>query len=99
MIRREWLTRLIREVHADSRGTYNSRQVHAELTKGRGVRVSRVLVTTLMHNAEISGIPGPRKAKRIKGTATSDDLVQRKFELSSLDELWVIDITENPSPS
>ena len=92
MIRREWLSGVIREVHADSRGTYGSRRVHAELTKGRGIHVSRVLVTILMHDAQIAGIPGPRKVKRIKGTPTSDDLVQRKFERSSLDELWVSDI-------
>ena len=97
MIRREWLTGLSREVHADSRGTYGSRRVHAELTKGRGVHVSRVLVTILMHDAKIAGIPGPRKVKRVKGTPTSDDLVQRKFERSSLDELWVTDITEHPT--
>jgi transposase InsO family protein len=96
-IRREWLTGVIREVHAVSRGTYGSRRVHAELTKGRGVHVSRVLVTILMHDAEIAGIPGPRKVKRIKGNPTSDDLVQRKFERSSLDELWVTDITEHPT--
>ena len=96
-IRREWLNGLIREVHADSRGTYGSRRVHAELTKGRGVHVSRGLVTILMHNAGIAGIPGPRKVKRVKGTPTSDDLVQRKFERSLLDELWVSDITEHPT--
>ena len=61
------------------------------------VHVSRVLVTILMHDAEIAGIPGPRKVKRIKGNPTSDDLVQRKFERSSLDELWVTDITEHPT--
>ncbi len=97
MIRREWLTGLIREVHADSRGTYGSRRVHAELTKGRGIHVSRGLVTILMHDAQIVGIPGPRKVRRIKGNPTSDDLVQRKFERSSLDELWVSDITEHPT--
>jgi len=92
MIRRVWLTGLIREVHADSRGTYGSRRVHAELTKVRGIHVSLALVRILMHNAEIVGIPGPRKVKRIRGTPTSDDLVQRKFERSFLDELWVTDI-------
>jgi len=96
-IRREWLTGLIKEVHAMSRGTYGSRRVHAELTKGRGVHVSRVLVTILMHDAQIVGIPGPRKVKRMKGNPTSDDLVKRKFERSSLDELWVTDITEHPT--
>jgi putative transposase len=97
MIRRQWLTGLIREVHAGSRGTYGSRRVHAELTKGRGIYVSRVLVTILMHDAQIAGIRGPRKVKRITGTPTSDDLVQRKFERSSLDELWASDIKEHPT--
>ncbi len=96
-LRREWLTALIKEVHADSRGTYGARRVHAELTKGRGIHVSKKLVAILMHNAEIAGLPGPRKVKRIKGVATSDDLVQRKFERSSLNELWVSDITEHPT--
>jgi len=39
-MRRVWLTSLIREVHAASRGTYGSRRVHAELTLGMGVHVS-----------------------------------------------------------
>jgi putative transposase len=60
-------------------------------------RGSRQPVTILMHNAEIAGVPGPRKVKRIKGTPTSEDLVQRNFEPSSLDELWVSDITEHPT--
>jgi transposase InsO family protein len=94
-MRREWLTALIREVHADSRGTYGSRRVHAELTKARGIYVSCNLVAILMHDAGIAGLPGPRKIKRIKGTPTADDLVERKFARSSLDELWVTDITEH----
>ena len=94
MIRREWLTGLIREVHADSRGPYGSRRAHAEPVKGRGVHVSRELVTILRHDATIAGTPGPRTVTRVKGTPTSDDLVQRKVERSSLDELWVTAITE-----
>jgi hypothetical protein len=39
-MRRVWLTNLIREVHAATRGTYGSASVHAELTLGMGVRVS-----------------------------------------------------------
>ena len=95
MMRREWLTALIREVHVASRGTYGSRRVHAELTKGRGIEVSVNLVGILMHNAGIAGLPGPAKVKRIKGIPTSDDLVERKFARSALDELWVSDITEH----
>ena len=96
-MRREWLTALIKEVHVASRGTYGSRRVHAELVKGRGIHVSVNLVTTLMHNAGIAGLPGPAKVKRIKGVPTGDDLVERKFARSELDELWVTDITEHRS--
>ena len=66
MIRREWLTGLIREVHADSRGTYGARRVRAELSKGRGVKVSQVLVTLLMHNAGIVGILDPARSSASK---------------------------------
>lgn len=97
-MRREWLTALIREVHADSRGTYGARRVHAELTKARGLHVSENHVTLLMHDAGIAGLPGPAKVKRIKGTPSADDLVQRKFARYALDELWVTDITEHKTP-
>ena len=82
-MRREWLTALIKEVHAESRGTYGSRRVHAELTKGRDVWVSERLVAVLMQKAGIAGLPGPAKVKRIKGIPTADDLVQRKFARSA----------------
>ena len=95
MMRREWLTALIKEVHATSRGTYGSRRVHAELTKGRGIYVGLNLVTFLMHQAGIAGLPGPAKVKRIKGMPTSDDLVERQFNRDGLNELWVTDITEH----
>jgi putative transposase len=39
-MRRQWLTGLIQEVHAASRGTYGYRRVHAEQTMGMGVTVS-----------------------------------------------------------
>ena len=94
-MRREWLTALIAEVHAESRGTYGARRVHAELTKARGIHVSVNLVTVLMHNAGIAGLPGPAKVRRVKGIPTSDDLVERRFARSELDELWVTDITEH----
>jgi transposase InsO family protein len=48
-----------------------------------------------MHDAGVAGLPGPAKVRRIKGTPTSDDLVERKFARSTLDELWVTDITEH----
>ena len=50
-----------------------------------------------MQKAGIAGLPGPAKAKRIKGIPTADDLVQRQFARSAIDELWVTDITEHPT--
>jgi putative transposase len=97
MMRREWLTALIRQVHAESRGTYGSRRVRAELVQGRGIGVSERLVWRLMNDADIHGIPGPAKARKAKGIPTSDDLVKRRFARLGLNELWVSDITEHPT--
>jgi transposase InsO family protein len=97
-MRRQWLTGLIREVHTASRGTYGSRRIHAELTRGMDVRVSEHLVAELMSLAGMAGLPGPAKVKRLRGIATSDDLVHRKFHRLSPNELWVTDITEHPRP-
>jgi putative transposase len=96
-MRRQWLTGLIREVHSASRGTYGSRRVHAELTIGMKVEVSCRLVSVLMHRAGICGLPGPAKVKRLRGVATADDLVNRKFHRLRPNELWVTDITEHPT--
>ena len=94
-MRRIWLTTQIHEVHLASRGTYGSRRVHAELTMGRNVRVSVRLVSILMHNAGIAGLPGPAKRKSHRGVVTADDLVERRFHRDGPNELWVTDITEH----
>ena len=59
--------------------------------------MSANLVTILMHNAGVAGLPGPAKTTRVKGRPTSDDLVKRQFTRSDTDELWVSDITEHPT--
>ncbi len=50
-----------------------------------------------MSAAGIAGLPGPAKVKRLRGVATADDLVHRKFHRLSPNELWVTDITEHPT--
>ena len=60
-MRRQWLTGLIGEVHTASRGTYGSRRVHAELTRGMDVVVSENLVAVLM---SLAGTPGYRARPR-----------------------------------
>ena len=62
-----------------------------------GVRVSERLVAVLMSQAQIAGLPGPAKVKRLHGVATADDLVHCKFHRLSPNELWVTDITEHPT--
>ncbi|MEV6280777.1 IS3 family transposase [Nocardia sp. NPDC051832] len=96
-MRRQWLIGLICEVHGASRQTYGSRRVHAELTRGMGIVVSENLVAELMSLAGIAGLPGPAKVKRLRGVATADDLVHRKFHRLKPNELWVTDITEHPT--
>ena len=96
-LRRQWLTGLIREVHVASRGTYGYRRVHAELTMAMRIPVSSRLVCVLMSQAEIYGLPGPTRVKRLRGVVTADDLVNRKFHRVRPNELWVTDITEHPT--
>ena len=96
-LRRQWLTGLIREVHVASRGTYGYRRIHAELTMAMGIQVSSRLISVLMTQAGIYGLPGPTRVKRLRGVVTADDLVNRKFHRLHPNELWVTDITEHPT--
>lgn len=96
-LRRQWLTGLIREIHTASRGTYGYRRIHAELTIGMEIPCSTRLVSVLMTKSAMFGLPGPTRVKRLKGVATADDLVHRKFHRLAPNELWVTDITEHPT--
>jgi putative transposase len=96
-IRHAWLTDLIREVHAESRGTYGGRRVHAELTLGRGVLVGHGAVEMLMRQASIVGAIGRPKWRRSLPENIAGDLVERAFARSGPNQLWVTDITEHPT--
>ncbi len=91
------LTDLIREVHAESNGTYGSQRVHAELTLGRGVLVGHNQVELLMRRAGLQGVTGRRKWKRIRPDTIATDLVERDFARNGPNQLWVNDITEHPT--
>jgi len=94
-LRRRWLTGVIGEVHLASRGTYGG--IHAEMTMAMNIPVSSRLVSVLMTRAEIYGLPGPTRFKRLRGVVTAGDLVNRKFHRLHPNELWVTDITEHPT--
>ncbi len=96
-LRRRWLIGLIREIHVASRGTYGYRRIHAELTIGMSIPCSSRLVSVLMTRAGIGGLPGPARIERLKGVATADDLLHRKFHRLTLNELSVTDVTEHPT--
>jgi putative transposase len=53
-LRDKELTKMIREIHDESRGTYGWPRVHAELTPGRGELVNHKRVARLMRAAGAS---------------------------------------------
>lgn len=89
------------EIHRQSRGTYGSPRVHAELRLGLEVRVGRKRVERLMRQAGIEGVTRRRRragcTRRDLNAVPSDDLVVRRFRPDGPDRLWVADITEHPT--
>jgi transposase InsO family protein len=96
-IRHQWLTDLIRQAHAGSRGTYGARRIHAELVLGHGVAVGHGAVELLMRNAGIRGVTGRPKWRHVKPDNIAGDLVERAFARTGPNQLWVTDITEHPT--
>lgn len=94
-VRHAWLTDVIARVHAESRGAYGLRRVHAELTIGRGISVGKQAVELLMRRAHLQGLSGRPRYRRVPNVATAEDRVQRQFARNERDQLWVTDITEH----
>lgn len=93
------LVEVIRQVHADSGGTYGSPRVTHELRR-RGRRVNHKRVERLMCR---QGLVGHRPRRR-RGLTRPDeqappipDLVGRLFDPDQLDVTWVGDITYIPT--
>jgi len=94
------LTATITEIWRQSRGTYGSPRVWAELRLGAGIRVGRKRVERLMRGAGIEGAYRRRRngcTRRNPDAAPADDLVNRRFAAEGPDRLWVADITEHPT--
>jgi helix-turn-helix protein/integrase-like protein len=90
------LTGRIAEIHAESRKTYGSPRVHAELRLEDGVRVGRKRVERLMRHAGLAGQVTRRRGKttiRVQGVRTAPDLVERDFNPTTINRLWSADIT------
>ena len=88
-----------REDQADpraSRGVYGAPRIHAELRLEHEIRVGRKRVARLMKAAGISGVRPRKRWKttiRIPGITPATDLVERDFNPSGPNVLWVADIT------
>ena len=95
------LTKVIKEIHQFSRGTYGSPRILAEL-KDMGISIGKDRVSRLMRQA---GLRGVSRRKRPTTTVQSQrarpapDLVERVFEADGPDQLWVADITYVPTDS
>jgi transposase InsO family protein len=90
-----WLGERIREIHDQSRRTYGARRVRAAL-RHRGVRVGRKRVERLMRRERISGLVPKRFRRttiRVPGVRVAGDLVERDFNPSGPNQLWVADIS------
>ncbi len=91
-----WLVDRIQTIHADNRGVYGARRVHAELRLAEGIRVGRKRVERLMRQAAISGLVRKKRGRttiRVPGVRVADDLVDRRFRPAAPNVLWVADIT------
>jgi len=85
----------ITAVHAQSRGTYGSPSIRGELVSA-GEKVGKKRVARLMRAQGLSGNP-LKKYKRTTDSAhdlpVAQNLVQRRFEATAPNQLWVTDIT------
>jgi putative transposase len=91
------LVKMIREIHEESRFSYGSPRVTAELRLGLGLAVNRKRAGRLMREHSIQGIYRRRGRKNLVNAATEDDLVKRQFTVDAPDVLWLTDITEHPT--
>jgi putative transposase len=94
------LLKQIRQIHEESRETYGSPRVHAELVLGLGLPVNLKRVARLMRQAGIQGLYRRRRrgcTVRDPDAQPSPDLVNREFTVGGPNKLWITDITEHPT--
>lgn len=89
------LVKMIREIWEESRFSYGSPRVTAELRLGLGMAVNRKRAGRLMREHGIQGIYRRKGRKNLVNAATVEDLVRRRFAADAPDRLWVTDITEH----
>lgn len=96
-----YLCSRIGEHHADSKGTYGTPRIHAQL-RAEGIFVGRKRVARLMKKLELKGVSRrrwPATTTRDNTARSAPDLVQRDFTADAPNRLWVADITYVPTRS
>ena len=87
-IRRAWLTDVILSIHAASRQTYGMRRIRAELADLYGHIANKKLITSIMRQEQITGLPARRRRKPgPEHRPTNDDLVNRDFRREGPNQL------------
>jgi putative transposase len=90
------LTETIIDIWEASDRVYGAPRIHAELGDDYGICVGRKRVARLMHNAGIQGVTRRRWVRTtIADTRTrpAPDLVERDFQATEPNQVWVADIT------
>ncbi|MGI8824231.1 MAG: IS3 family transposase [Chloroflexota bacterium] len=93
------LTERIGTIHRESRGTYGSPRVHAELADG-GIRCGRKRVARLMRAGHLVGCHRRRTvitARREVSAPPAPDRVSRQFVAEAPNTMWTADITYVPT--
>jgi putative transposase len=91
------LLAVIDQVFAESRSTYGSPRVHAELRLGHSIRVGRKRVERLMRRAGLVAVSSRRRrglTRRDPLGTPAPDLVDRDFTTTAPDQLWIADFTQ-----
>jgi putative transposase len=93
------LTEEMKQIHAESRGTYGAPRIHAEL-KASGRKVGHNRVARLMRAVGLVGVSrrrAPITTRRAPEARPAPDLVNRDFSAAGPNKLWVADITYVPT--
>jgi putative transposase len=93
------LTAQIRTIFSDSRRTYGSPRVHAQL-QAQGVRTARKRVARLMRQAQLRARPRRRSVRTTDSRHSepiAPNLLSRMFEAEAPNRVWACDISYLPT--
>jgi putative transposase len=94
------LIQRIGEIHRASDATYGAPRIHAELCE-QGAAIGHNRVARLMRLGGLRGVSRRRgwcvTTRRDRARQPAPDLVQRRFEATDINQLWVADMTYIPT--